>query len=183
MLTILKLLKSPWIILGCITAALTVYFYGHHVGYALRDLEMQSEISAKNEEARERESAVRAGIDEHDAVARQPHDALGPFLAGLRQRIQRHDLVDHAVGQRGLRVPNIRHQQQLGGGFFLQFRDVGDLGGFERARLLAAVALVLGTTLATRVGKSRIARSRSAAGVTSIPLPRRAKMTPNRSNS
>jgi hypothetical protein len=87
MLTILKLLKSPWIILGCITAALTVYFYGHHVGYALRDLEMQSEISAKNEEARERESAVRAELDQTTIQLKEANDAITQKQTALDRAI------------------------------------------------------------------------------------------------
>ena len=95
MLTILKLLKSPWIILGCITAALTVYFYGHHVGYALRDLEMQSEISAKNEEARERESAVRAELDQTTIQLKEANDAI----------TQKQTALDRAISAGRVRFP------------------------------------------------------------------------------
>lgn len=95
MLTILKLLKNPWIILGCITAGLAVYFYGHHVGYALRDLEMQAEIATKNEEARERESAVRAELDQTTTQLKEANDAI----------TQKQSALDRAISTGRVRFP------------------------------------------------------------------------------
>jgi hypothetical protein len=95
MFSLLKLLKNPWIILGCITAVSTAYFYGHHVGYALRDLEMQSEISAKNEEARERESAVRAELDQTTIQLKEANDAI----------TQKQSALDRAISAGRVRFP------------------------------------------------------------------------------
>lgn len=41
---------NPWMILGSISVAVTAYFYGHHVGYVLKDTEDQLVIAQKNAE-------------------------------------------------------------------------------------------------------------------------------------
>ena len=46
-------LVHPYLIIGAIVTAISMYFYGHHVGWDERDKEMQIEIAKKNEEARE----------------------------------------------------------------------------------------------------------------------------------
>jgi len=41
---------NPWMILGAIAVALTVYLTGHHAGYVEKEKEDQALISKKNEE-------------------------------------------------------------------------------------------------------------------------------------
>jgi len=41
---------NPWMILGSISVAVAAYFYGHHVGYVLKDTEDQLVIAQKNAE-------------------------------------------------------------------------------------------------------------------------------------
>ena len=42
-------LVHPYLIIGAIVTAISLYFYGHHKGWDERDAEMQSEIALKNE--------------------------------------------------------------------------------------------------------------------------------------
>jgi hypothetical protein len=42
------MMPNPWMILGAIAAALTVYLTGHHVGYALKEAEDAALIAQKN---------------------------------------------------------------------------------------------------------------------------------------
>ena len=58
------ILPNPWMIIGAIVMAISVYFYGHHKGWAERDQEMQSEIAAKNEEARTKEQELTKQLNE-----------------------------------------------------------------------------------------------------------------------
>ena len=41
---------NPWMVLGSISVAVAAYFYGHHVGYVLKDTEDQLVIAQKNAE-------------------------------------------------------------------------------------------------------------------------------------
>jgi hypothetical protein len=91
----LKLLRNPWIILGCITAVSTAYFYGHHVGYVLRDLEMQSEIAAKNEEAREREHKLNEQLTQTTTELKDANDAIN----------QKQSALDRAIRSGRVRLP------------------------------------------------------------------------------
>ena len=91
----LKLLRNPWIILGCITAVLTAYTYGHHVGYVLRDLEMQGEIAAKNDEAREREQKLTEQITQTQTELKDANDAI----------TQKQTALDRAISSGRVRLP------------------------------------------------------------------------------
>lgn len=91
----LMLLRNPWIILGALSAVLTAYFYGHHAGFVQRDLEMQAEISTKNEEARERESAVRAELDQTTTQLKDATDAI----------TQKQTALDRAISSGRVRLP------------------------------------------------------------------------------
>ena len=84
----LKLLRNPWIILGCITAVLTAYTYGHHVGYVLRDLEMQGEIATKNAEAREREQKLTEQLNQTQTNLKEANDAITEKQSSLDRAIR-----------------------------------------------------------------------------------------------
>ena len=43
-------LPNPWVILGAIAVAFSVYLYGHHAGYAKKEQEDQLLIAQKNSE-------------------------------------------------------------------------------------------------------------------------------------
>ena len=83
----LALIRNPWIILGALSAVLIAYFYGHHAGFVQRDQEMQIEISHKNEEARERESAVRAELDQTTTQLKDANDAITQKQTALDRAI------------------------------------------------------------------------------------------------
>jgi predicted transcriptional regulator len=91
----LKLLRNPWIILGCITAVSTAYFYGHHVGYVLRDLEMQGEIATKNAEAREREHKLNEQLTQTTTELKEANDAIN----------QKQSALDRAISAGRVRLP------------------------------------------------------------------------------
>jgi hypothetical protein len=44
------MMVNPWMVLGSISVAVAAYFYGHHVGYVLKDTEDQLVIAQKNAE-------------------------------------------------------------------------------------------------------------------------------------
>ena len=91
----LALIRNPWIILGALSAVLIAYFYGHHAGFVQRDQEMQIEISHKNEEARERESAVRAELDQTTTQLKDANDAIS----------QKQTALDRAISAGRVRFP------------------------------------------------------------------------------
>ena len=91
----LALIRNPWIILGALSAVLIAYFYGHHAGFVQRDQEMQIEISHKNEEARERESAVRAELDQTTIQLKDANDAI----------TQKQTALDRAISAGRVRFP------------------------------------------------------------------------------
>lgn len=91
----LALIRNPWILLGALSAVLIAYFYGHHAGFVQRDLEMQSEIATKNEEARERESAVRAELDSAQSNLKEANDAI----------TQKQTALDRAISSGRVRLP------------------------------------------------------------------------------
>ena len=51
-------LVHPYLIIGAIVTAISLYFYGHHKGWEERDAEMQSEIALKNEQSRATEQKL-----------------------------------------------------------------------------------------------------------------------------
>ena len=83
----IALLRNPWIILGCITAVLAAYFYGHHAGFVQRDLEMQSEIAVKNVEAREREKKLNEQINNTQTELKEANDAITQKQSALDRAI------------------------------------------------------------------------------------------------
>lgn len=59
------MIPNPYVILAAIITAIGLYFYGHHVGWAERDQEMQVEIARKNEEARRIETKLTETVNQH----------------------------------------------------------------------------------------------------------------------
>ena len=67
---------NPWIILAVVFALGGFYGYGHHKGWAERDQEMQSEIAAKNEEARTKEQELNKQINEQSNKLQEANNAI-----------------------------------------------------------------------------------------------------------
>lgn len=56
--------SNPYVLLGVVLALLLTFWAGHHKGYALANLEHQSEVGKLNEAARQREQADAAKISD-----------------------------------------------------------------------------------------------------------------------
>ena len=67
---------NPWVILAVVFALGGVYGYGHHKGWDERDREMQSEIAAKNEEARTKEQELNKQINEQSNKLQEANNAI-----------------------------------------------------------------------------------------------------------
>jgi hypothetical protein len=128
----LALIRNPWIILGALSAVLIAYFYGHHAGFVQRDLEMQAEISTKNEEARERESAVRAELDQTTIQLKDANDAI----------TQKQTALDRAISSGRVRLPAASCVQANAGTTAAPVNRVEDAAESDREtlRLIAQIA-------------------------------------------
>ena len=69
-------LLNPYVILGAIITAISVYFFGHHAGWAERDAEMQSEIALKNEQSRAIEQKLNQQINETSTKLQEANNAV-----------------------------------------------------------------------------------------------------------
>ena len=67
---------NPWVILAVVFALGGFYGYGHHKGWDERDREMQSEIAAKNEEARTKEQELNKQINEQSNKLQEANNAV-----------------------------------------------------------------------------------------------------------
>lgn len=70
------MIPNPWVILGVLLALAGFYGYGHHKGWAERDAEMQSEIAAKNEEARAKEQELAKQINDQSYKLQEANNAI-----------------------------------------------------------------------------------------------------------
>ena len=82
------ILPNPWMIIGAIVMAISVYFYGHHKGWAERDQEMQSEIAAKNEEARTKEQELTKQLNENSTKLQEANNAITEKQSSLNKLIR-----------------------------------------------------------------------------------------------
>ena len=69
-------LLNPWMILGAIAAALTVYLTGHHAGYAQKEAEDLALIAQKNRE-------MQTQKDEQDAKDADTKQEFETKLSGI----------------------------------------------------------------------------------------------------
>lgn len=72
-----------------------IYSYGHHKGWGERDAEMQSEIAAKNEEARQREQKLSEQINQTSTQLKDANDAI----------TQKQSALDRAISSGRVRLP------------------------------------------------------------------------------
>jgi prophage endopeptidase len=80
-------LPNPWAIIGAISAAFVLYFYAHHVGYVLRDQEMQLEIAKLNGEAREKEQKLAEDLNQTSSQLKDANDAITQKQSALDRAI------------------------------------------------------------------------------------------------
>jgi hypothetical protein len=82
------MIPNPWVILGAILVAVSVYFYGHHKGWDERDAEMQSEIAVKNEEARVKEQELTKQLNENSTKLQEANNAITEKQSSLDRAIR-----------------------------------------------------------------------------------------------
>jgi hypothetical protein len=82
------MISNPWMILGAIFVAISVYFYGHHKGWVERDAEMQAEIAVKNEESRAKEQEMTTKLNEQSTKLQEANNVLGEKQTALDRAIR-----------------------------------------------------------------------------------------------
>ena len=82
------MIPNPWMILGAILVAVSVYFYGHHKGWDDRDIEMQAEIAVKNEEARVKEQELTKQLNENSTKLMEANNAITEKQSSLDRAIR-----------------------------------------------------------------------------------------------
>jgi hypothetical protein len=82
------MIPNPWLIIGAIVMAASVYFYGHHKGWAERDQEMQAEIAIKNEEARTKEQELTKQLTDNSTKLLEANNAITEKQSSLNRLIR-----------------------------------------------------------------------------------------------
>lgn len=82
------MIPNPWLIIGAIVMAISVYFYGHHKGWAERDQEMQAEIAIKNEEARTKEQELTKQLNDNSTKLQEANNAITEKQTSLDRAIR-----------------------------------------------------------------------------------------------
>ena len=82
------MIPNPWMILGAIFVAVSVYFYGHHKGWDERDAEMQAEIAVKNEESRVKEQELTKQLTENSTKLMEANNAITEKQSSLDRAIR-----------------------------------------------------------------------------------------------
>ena len=82
------MIPNPWMILGAILVAVSVYFYGHHKGWDDRDIEMQAEIAVKNEESRVKEQELAKQLNEQSSKLLEANNAISEKQSSLDRAIR-----------------------------------------------------------------------------------------------
>lgn len=90
------MIPNPWMILGAILVAVSVYFYGHHKGWDERNAEMQAEIAVKNEESRVKEQEL----------AKQLNDQSSKLLEANNAITEKQSSLDRAIRAGRVRLPS-----------------------------------------------------------------------------
>jgi FtsZ-interacting cell division protein ZipA len=85
---------NPWVIVGFVVSVMAFYSYGHHKGWAERDVEMQAEIAKADAEARliernmtEQINATTTKLQEANNAIDQKQSALNRAIAAGRVRL------------------------------------------------------------------------------------------------
>ena len=82
------MIPNPWMIVGAIVMAASLYFYGHHKGWAERDAEMQAEIAIKNEEARTKEQELTKQLTDNSTKLLEANNAITEKQSSLNKLIR-----------------------------------------------------------------------------------------------
>ena len=79
---------NPWMIIGAIVMAVSVYFYGHLKGWEKRDQEMQAEIAIRNEEARTKEQELTKQLNDNSTKLQEANNAITEKQSSLNKLIR-----------------------------------------------------------------------------------------------
>ena len=90
------MIPNPKFILIALIACLASYGYGHHKGWWERDMEMQVEIAAKNEEAREKEQQLQKQLNDQTSQLMEANNAI----------TQKQSALDRAISSGRVRFPS-----------------------------------------------------------------------------
>ena len=82
------MIPNPWMIIGAIVMAASLYFYGHHKGWAERDQEMQAEIAIKNEEARTKEQELTKQLTDNSTKLLEANNVITEKQSSLNRLIR-----------------------------------------------------------------------------------------------
>ena len=82
------MIPNPWMILGAIFVAVSVYFDGHHRGWDERDAEMQAEIAVKNEESRVKEQELAKQLNDQSSKLLEANNAISEKQSSLDRAIR-----------------------------------------------------------------------------------------------
>ena len=88
-------LLNPWLIIGALTALLSVFGYGHHLGWVDRDDEAKLEIAAANAVARDLERTMNEKLNDQASKLRKANNEISQKTSALS--------AANAAG--GLRLP------------------------------------------------------------------------------
>jgi len=81
-------MPNPWLIIGAIVVAISVYFYGHNKGWNQRDAEMQVEIAKKNEESRAKEQELGQKLNEQSSKLLEANNGIAEKQTALDRAIR-----------------------------------------------------------------------------------------------
>jgi hypothetical protein len=82
------MIPNPWMILGAVFLAISLYFYGHHKGWVERDAEMQAEIAIKNEESRAKEQEMNQKLNEQSSKLLEANNGIAEKQTALDRAIR-----------------------------------------------------------------------------------------------
>ena len=82
------MIPNPWMIVGAIVVAASLYFFGHHRGWAERDAEMQAEIAIKNEEARTKEQELTKQLNDNSTKLLEANNAITEKQSSLDRALR-----------------------------------------------------------------------------------------------
>ena len=82
------MIPNPWLIIGAIVMAASVYFYGHHKGWAERDQEMQAEIAINNEGARTKEQELTKQLTDNSTKLLEANNVITEKQSSLNRLIR-----------------------------------------------------------------------------------------------
>jgi hypothetical protein len=83
---------NPYLIIAAMVAIGGAYGYGHHVGYADRDAEMQAHIAKLNEQSRAKEQELAASLNNQTETLRKAKNEINKKQSDINNLIDANQL-------------------------------------------------------------------------------------------